>query len=207
MLRSANNTYHAILILFQLKRGHDDENTFEPVTHDSSDDGLECTPAAATNGILGSASSPPKSSYDLTPSKWADTKSDPADGNSARATKKHRASTAGHDADVLKSSGFLPTPVITSKPSLVPATPSLNGISPASKGPGDNLLNQILEPAAAAASNTANITAINGAQKEWEQQRKQSDVTAFVGGDNGQSATQNIAAQTALPDEDMDGDL
>jgi hypothetical protein len=190
---------------FQLKkRGHDDENTFEPVTNDSSDDN-ECAPAAAYNG---SASSPPKFSSSLTPPKWGDSKSDPADSSSTRATKKHRASTAGHDVDVVKSSGFLPTPVTTNGPSLIPATPSINGISPAKDGPGDVLLNGLLGGAAAPGSKAIDSAVVNGAQKEWEEQaRKQPDVTAFVGGDNGQASMQNVAAQTALPDKDMDEEL
>ena len=87
----------------------------------------------------------------------------------------------------------------------LPATPAINGLSPSTnKLSADILLNSLMGgPEAPPAYE-------EGAQREW--------VKSFVGGGGGESAADAVektareltakeAAQTALRDEDMDGEL
>jgi len=108
------------------------------------------------------------------------------------------------------SNGFVPSSItntINGNASLtptVPATPAINGLSPSTnKLSADVLLNSLM------GGSEAPPPYEEGAQREW--------VKSFIGGggESGADATEKTAreliakeaTQTALPDEDMDGEL
>jgi len=166
---------------------------------------------------------PPVPNFLSNPSRLDDIKSDPVDTNTPRAAKKHRASLNAYEFSNL--GGHLPSELTASgNAAPFPPTPKLNGISPTSEQPKPNgasfpgFLSGIFQGNIAASSSMApvsdpaDITVVNKAQKEWEEQAKakDNDVTAFVGGDNGHSPRSNSkddATQVALPEESMDDEL
>jgi len=200
---------------FQLKRVHSSANVdkFIPTLPSSPESDHETQPASDANKnktLNGSASSPPRFSSSLPAPR--EIMSDPGDTTSPRASKKHRASNAA--ADDIKahrmSNGFVPSSItntINGNASLtptVPATPAINGLSPSTnKLSADVLLNSLM------GGSEAPPPYEEGAQREW--------VKSFIGGggESGADATEKTAreliakeaTQTALPDEDMDGEL
>jgi hypothetical protein len=206
-----------LLLLFtdrhpQLKRVHSSANvdTFVPTLPSSPESDHETEPASETNKakpLNGSASSPTRFSTSLPAPR--EIMSDPGDTTSPRASKKHRASNAAAD-DIQShrmSNGFIPSSITntingnTSLTPTVPATPAINGLSPSTnKLSADILLNSLM------GGPEAPPPYEEGAQREW--------VKSFVGGggESGADAVEKTArdliakeaAQTALPDEDMD---